>query len=424
MDQKKHSNYSLLLFTLANILTGLSFGITTVVLPLFAQELNATAGEQGIIKGISGIGILLMVLPAGFLVDYYGFKKLYLVGVVLSALTYVAIAFTSSIEGIILAMAAQGFGTTFRMTSLNAAFFNKLNDMGLNKSGWYRGAMMIGANFIGPLLGGYAASATISNQTIFLFTAIISVIPLLIILPFDFRIKEGNKIEVNKIEVNKIEENKKGINVQGSSRLKQQVLEFRKLLYDQSMRKTIMAEGIVTGCITAYSTFIVVYVIHVLGISKQASSWFILAEGAPYMAMVFAGGGFIYLISTRKRYLWSIIAIIVGSILVATHIVLLVCLGSALLGASVGLISITTYANLSDINAQKGIVSSVLAACTGLGGSLGPMYAGVFGDLWGYEAAFLSSIPILIFLLYYLLKKNKKVFTTQVEAVSGVCQES
>lgn len=108
----------MLCFVLANILTGLSFGITTIVLPIFAEELHATTSEQGIIKGISGIGILLMVLPAGLLVDYYGFKKLYFVGVVLSALTYVAIAFSSSVDGIIIAMAFQGFGATFRMQLL------------------------------------------------------------------------------------------------------------------------------------------------------------------------------------------------------------------------------------------------------------------------------------------------------------------
>lgn len=116
MDRIKHSRYSLLCFMLANILTGLSFGITTIVLPIYAAELNATTIEQGMIKGISGFGILLMVLPAGFLVDYYGFKKLYFVGVVISALTYIVIAFSSSVDGIIFAMALQGFGTTFRMT--------------------------------------------------------------------------------------------------------------------------------------------------------------------------------------------------------------------------------------------------------------------------------------------------------------------
>ena len=392
MNQKKHSKYALLFFTLANILTGLSFGITTIVLPIFAEELKASAGEQGIIKGISGIGILLMVLPAGFLVDYYGFKRLYLIGVVLSAFTYAGVALSSSIGGIIAAIAAQGFGTTFRMTALNAAFFNKLSDMGLNKSGWYRGAMMIGGNFIGPLLGGYAISFNLSYQTIFLLTALVSVLPLGLILPFDFKIREESNIWHDK----------------GYSHLRQQGRDFIVLLKNPNMKKTVITEGLTTGCITSYATFIIIYAIHVLGVSKHNASWFILTQGLPYMAMVFAGGGLLFIISTRRRYGISILMTIAGSAFVATHSILLVGLGSIFLGLSVGLISITTYANLSNISAQKGIVSSVLAACTGLGGSIGPVYAGGLGDIWGYEAAFLGFIPIFILLFYYLLRKGKE----------------
>lgn len=140
------------------------------------------------------------------------------------------------------------------------------------------------------------------------------------------------------------------------------------------------------------------------------------------MAMVFAGGGLIFILSTKKRYIWSIAVIIVGSVSVATHNILLVALGSALLGASVGLISITTYANLSDINAQKGIVSSVLAACTGLGASLGPVYAGFLGDIWGYEAAFIGFVPVFILLLYYILKKNKTAIIVEIECTEEVCR--
>lgn len=96
-------------------------------------------------------------------------------------------------------------------------------------------------NFIGPLLGGYAASAAFSYEVIFLFTAFISVFPLLLILPFDFKIKEESRHQEY---------------VEGTSRLKQQGKEFINLLRSLMMRRTVIAEGISTGCITSYSTFI------------------------------------------------------------------------------------------------------------------------------------------------------------------------
>jgi len=168
-------------FVVINILTGMCAGIISMVLPLFVVSIGATASEVGIIRGISGIGALVMVLPSGLLVDNFGSKKLYIVGSIFSTLTTVVLAFSSSPLIIIISMALQGFSNSLRFTSLNAAFFSKLNEIGIKKSGWYRGAMSIGLTFVGPLLGGYFIS-TFSYFAIFNITAMLTLLPIVPLL--------------------------------------------------------------------------------------------------------------------------------------------------------------------------------------------------------------------------------------------------
>jgi len=63
-------NELILRFMFINISSGIAVGMMNFIIPVYALSLNATSTEIGLIKGISGIGDLLVVLPAGFLVDY------------------------------------------------------------------------------------------------------------------------------------------------------------------------------------------------------------------------------------------------------------------------------------------------------------------------------------------------------------------
>ena len=71
-------------------------GIISMVLPLFAISIGASTSQVGIIKGMSGIGALIMVLPSGLLVDNYGAKRLYVFGSIFSALTTFMLALSIS----------------------------------------------------------------------------------------------------------------------------------------------------------------------------------------------------------------------------------------------------------------------------------------------------------------------------------------
>ena len=385
-------NYLLFGFVTINILTGMCCGIISMVLPLFAISIGASTSDVGIIKGISGIGALIMVLPSGLLVDNYGAKRLYVFGSIFSTLTTFILAFSMSTEIIIIAMALQGFSNSLRFTSLNAAFFNKLTEIGIEKSGWYRGAMSIGLTFIGPLVGGYFISI-FSYSNVFNITAILTLLPMIPLLLFIFM--ENNKEKSVKIKFNALE----------------QLKEFKELVKDNILRQTVIIEGVSTACFSSFATFIVVYMVKILNVEIQYASWFLITEGIAYVIVVFLGGGLLYRYSRKNLYLASIITMMLGLLIIAIYQnAWIIMIGTSMLGAGIGLLNIITYSSLGSVKGKKGKVSSALSACTGVGSTFGPMFGGFIGEFFSYSAIFLGYIPILFIVgIYIYINMDKKI---------------
>lgn len=385
-------NYLLFGFVTINILTGMCCGIISMVLPLFAISIGASTSDVGIIKGISGIGALIMVLPSGLLVDNYGAKRLYVFGSIFSTLTTFILAFSMSTEIIIIAMALQGFSNSLRFTSLNAAFFNKLTEIGIEKSGWYRGAMSIGLTFIGPLVGGYLISI-FSYINVFNITAILTLLPMIPLLLFIFM--QNNKEKSVKIKFNVLE----------------QLKEFKELLKDNILRQTVIIEGVSTACFSSFATFIVVYMVKILNVEIQYASWFLITEGIAYVIVVFLGGGLLYRYSRKNLYLTSISTMMLGLLIIAVYKnAWIIMLGTSMLGAGTGLLNIITYSSLGSVKGKKGKVSSALSACTGVGSTFGPMFGGFIGEVFSYSAIFLGYIPILFIVgIYIYINIDKRI---------------
>lgn len=386
-------NYKLLIgFLLLNILTGFCSGIFSIALPLYVVSLGAGVGQVGLVKGMSGIGALLMVLPSGLLIDNYGTKRLYILGSIISAVTTVILVVFSSPIIIIFAMFIQGFSNSLRFTSLNALFFSRLSEIGINKSGWYRGSLSIGLTFIGPFAGGLFTKF-FSYHTIFFITAIITLLPCVLVVLVDNKKNEAVQIKRKLREAFLISEWK----------------EFFWLLQQKEIRNTLMMEGISTACFSTFASFIIVYAVNSMGVDSQIASNYIIIEGTAYILAVFTLGGLQLKYQKRTLYLASSLVMSLGLLLIGvTSKSDVILIGIVLLGAGTGLLNILTFSNLGSINAKKGKVSSALSACTSLGVSFGPMISGGIGELFDYNAIFLSYIPLLLIIVFATQFRNKR----------------
>ena len=146
-------------FMLVNISSGIAVGMMNFIIPVYALSLNATSAEIGLIKGFTGIGDLLIVLPAGFLIDYFGSKKMYSISCIFGSLIIISISFATNASFLLLIMLVYGISKTIRTTSNNADFFKHMNAIGASKAGYFKGSITIGSALIGPLIGGIAILA-------------------------------------------------------------------------------------------------------------------------------------------------------------------------------------------------------------------------------------------------------------------------
>jgi len=95
-------------FMLVKISSGIAVGMMNFIIPVYALSLNATSAEIGLIKGFTGIGDLLIVLPAGFLIDYFGSKKMYSVSCIFGSLIIISISFATNASFLLLIMLFYG----------------------------------------------------------------------------------------------------------------------------------------------------------------------------------------------------------------------------------------------------------------------------------------------------------------------------
>ncbi|HMK48406.1 MAG TPA: MFS transporter, partial [Methanocella sp.] len=162
-----------------NICTGTWVGMVNFIIPIFALSLHAGSVEIGLVRGLSGLGDLLLVLPAGLLIDYFGSRKIYIVSCVAGGIITILLALAWTPWVLIAMMIVYGMARSVRTTSLNASFFQHMNAIGTGKGGWYKGSMTLGTQFLGSLIGGVLA-VTVSFADYFVMTSLFLLTPIFI----------------------------------------------------------------------------------------------------------------------------------------------------------------------------------------------------------------------------------------------------
>jgi MFS family permease len=364
-------------FLILNIVTGTVGGAMQIAVPSFALDLHATTAEIGLIRGVAGIGILLLVIPAGLLVDHFGARSLFILGSFGNAL----ITFTLSLAGapltLIVLQGVLGLFAALKITALNAAFFARVSDMGLSRAGWFRGSMSIGLTFVGPLLGGFLDERLASGH-VFQTLGWLALAPTALVLFFHREPKPVRR---------------------GSLRegLVAQLHELRGLLASRDIHFGLLTESISTGCFATFSAFVVVLAVTRLNAEVGAASILMTIEGGAFIVVVFAVGSLITRLSREALFLLSFAVSSAGLVALAlSETFVAAAAGSGVLGIGLGLFNLVTASQMGRLAGDKGKVVSLFGAAMGIGASLGPILAGLIGNWFGTPAIFLSFIPLML----------------------------
>ena len=347
-------------FLVLNIVSGTVGGAMQLVVPLYAMSLQASTVQIGLIRGISGIGMLLLVIPAGFLVDHFGSKKLFLTGSVSGTLSTLALILAKVPVAMIVLMGLSGLFSSLKMTALNASFFRNLKNMGLEKAGWFKGSMSIGLTFLGPAFGAFLVKVA-GFHSIFVLLALLTLIPMGLVLFFHNEpVKVGPMAELGEV-------------------VRSQLREFRQLIGRRALYLPLLTESLSTSCF---------------------ASFLMMLEGGVFILTVFVAGPLITRLTQLQLYLLSVAVTVAGLVsLTLSGAFLPIAASSVVLGLGLGLINLVTSSRIGRMEGEKGKIVALFAASVGAGISLGPMLGGVVGEYLGARNIFLAFIPLFLSLV-------------------------
>lgn len=372
-------------FLLLSLTTGLGVGVMSITIPFYALSLSATPADVGLIRAASGIGSLLVVIPAGFVVDRIGARWAYHLGSLADILCVLSFRLVSNPGQ----LAALGFiDSGFRSLGFNAVtaiFYNALPRFGAKRVGWHKGALSIGLSFLGPVLAG-TLLGTGSFGLVFGTVIALMVLANLLMMAIDTPPPRPSH---------------EGRLTAGAARALSELWVLGRRPY---VALCLATETLVTATFTAFSTFIIVLAVQDLHLNSATASLLSGSEGATFIIAVFAAGGLVQRLSPHGALLTG--ACVVGGSLIgfAATSYLAALFGCALtLGFGLGLLNLVTTTCAGTLVGGKGRAVSLFMASASLGGASGPATAGILAGWFGIQAAFLVFVPLYALLAGALL---------------------
>jgi EmrB/QacA subfamily drug resistance transporter len=149
----------LLLASAGCALTVLDTNVVGVVLPTIARDLSASFADIEWVVSAYVLCFASLLLPAGTLADRIGRRRLYLIGLVLFALTSVACGLAAQAGALYLARAGQGAAAAFMLAPALSLIGHAHQDPARRARAWaIWGAIMGLTMVLAPLIGGAIAT--------------------------------------------------------------------------------------------------------------------------------------------------------------------------------------------------------------------------------------------------------------------------
>jgi len=141
------------------------------MLPLYAGvELGFSATGVGTLFGMSGLFVLLMILPAGYITDRVGRKYASVPSTALPGIAFLAFPFASSMPQLFVIMVLIGLAQGMSLGALATSTYDVIPDEARGRLQGLRRTVGESGAVFGPLMGGWLANA-FSAGTSFLFYA-------------------------------------------------------------------------------------------------------------------------------------------------------------------------------------------------------------------------------------------------------------
>ena len=391
--------YALFLIVFSNLL---GFGIIIPLLPYYAENFGANPNEVTLLMASYSLMQLIFSPILGRISDIYGRKKILVLCLIGSAISYFLLYFATNFALVLFARSVAGlFGST---TAIANAYITETTSS-INRS---KGMGLIGAAFglgfvFGPVIGGYFGGGDINNidyKTPFFFAFVVAIISCLLAY---FILIEPKKRNKQFISINFLDSFKDLIDL----------FKIPALLF------LIILSFLITFSFAGFETTFALW-------TERAMNWASRQTGYAFtftaLLVALIQGVFIgkltKMFGELKLLITSCFLMFIGLFFITLSIQNLFYLTFSLgiLGISVGLGNPSLNSLLSK-NLNKNIIGTSFGVIQSVGSSariLSPLLAGNLFYFFGMNSpynfgAFLMFISLLIFFYYFfILKKSIK----------------
>jgi len=376
------------LILLASI-SGLGVGVARVVTSFYAVELHATEFELGLIAGAQSIGIVLVSLPVGILVQRYGSRLLYVLGGTLGGIVFCLTPLVAQTWFLILCTVLGSFVMPARFVALNTVFLSQLETVGVKRAGWFRATHMLGFLLIAPALAVFLhehfdyPGAFIGIGLIFFFPVLVSPLAIARHAPAPGPLPRLGWCDIS--------------------------AQLRLLFTEPELRRTSWFEFLSQAVTAYFGFFAVVIAIRAYKADEANAAWLLTAEGAFFVAALFLSGGLITRLGRTRAY--RVGFLLLGGALVALSQPVpypVFWLASCVLGVGLAMIYVIDFVIFGGIGKRIGMgrVSAITALVGPTGGFLGSILGGLFGSLWELQTIFMPLGVICLLCLWLVGRKE------------------
>ena len=365
-------------FVALALTASLGAGTMKIVTNLVAMQQRANALELGLLAAAQNVGVVLMALPAGIAVDYFGARRSFIWATLFAAAVATVFALAATPWSLVALTLLLGLCFPFRLVAQQSGFLTVIRESGASRAGWLRAAQVGCVFMFGPLIGGRlvdvlgATGAFLACAGFFLLAAAPGSAAL-----------EGSRQR----------------NEAGSPRMPRSGLPFRTLLRDPDIRGALILDSVQQAANSYWSSFIMPLAVRRFHHSVGGAAEIVALQGGAYLAALTTAG---WLLGRTTRSWFLAIAVgasTAGLITIGTApSVGYLTSGSVALGLGTGAVQVWILTRIAALSSTHGSgrIAGVYTLTSPAGAGLGSLVGGVVGQHVSIEAGFLLLAPVVL----------------------------
>lgn len=365
-------------FILLSVVSGLTVGLGKIVTTLYAISLQATPFQIGVISAMESLGMVLVTVPAGFIIARYGARWVYFLSSLGPMLIYLALPFSASWLTLASARWSIGLCIPFRMIAMNSSFLERVPRFGASKAGWYRASLTGGMAIVGPILA-TVLSTRASIETIFFTVAALFAV----MAAFSLSFMPQRDPEASR---------------EGASL----IAEVQLLIANPRVGESCFVEFVNSATNALFATFIIVLAASITGLTEQDGIRVMLLQGSAVVALLFFGGSLFARLSTAAGYGFSAACAALALLSFAfapdfgTRGFALLGLGAVLLALGSAAVHLINVRMLVALPGGKSKVAGLFNLASMTGSSFGALAGGALTKVVPLSSVFLIWLPFLV----------------------------